>query len=159
MRKRYNILAGCILLVCSFVACYSGEEVKAQDTVQEENKYPSYYKLKDMPEISVEGNVVTVVLLQDIPLPYRWAITGQSEYATLIDEYEVEDPSNGSLFSSGSAQEFHVFVFELVESDVAELVFYNLHVTDPENLTEANGSRKFTLEYVNGQWKIQGNIM
>ena len=123
----------------------------------EGNDTLSFSKLKKMDEITVVGNTVTVVLLQDIPLPYRWALTEQSENSSLIKEYEVEDPYNDSLFSSGSALEYHVFVLELKETDWVELEFYNKWVVEPENLSEANGSRRFVLECVNGQWNIVAN--
>ena len=58
------------------------------------------------------------------------------------------------MFSVGSAEEYHVFVFELAESDIAQLEFYNRWVVEPENLAEANGKRNFILEYSDGQWKV-----
>lgn len=137
-----------LLTVCGLAACSGAELPIAED------KHPSFQKLEEMPEITVEGNIVTVALLQDIPLPYRWAVTGQSECATLIEEYEAENPYDSSLFSVGSAFEYHVFTFELSGTDVAELQFHNLHVTEPENLDEANGNRSFILEHTNGQWKV-----
>ena len=48
-----------------------------------------------------------------------------------------------SLFSVGSAEEYHVFVFELAESDLAQVKFHNRWVVEPENLAEANGIRNF----------------
>ena len=150
MRKKLGILLSLLMIFVALSACVSdnnnnGEETKAQ---------PSFSTLEDMEEITVEGNRVTVALLQDIPLPYRWAVTWQSECATLMEEYEVEDSANGSVFSSGSAPEYHVFVFELAESEVAELMFYNRWVVEPENLEEANGKRNFILEYADEQWKV-----
>lgn len=124
----------------------------------EGNDTLSFSKLKKMDEITVVGNTVTVVLLQDIPLPYRWVLTEQSENSSLIKEYEVEDPYNDSLFSSGSALEYHVFIFELEETDRVELEFNNMWVVEPENLCEAKDSRRFMLEYVNGQWSVVTNI-
>ena len=47
-----------------------------------------------------------------------------------------------------------MFVFELAESDMAQLEFYNRWVVEPENLSEANGKRSFILEYADGQWKV-----
>ena len=133
------------LSACASDNSNNGEETKEQT---------SFSDLEDMQEITVEGNIVTVALLQDIPLPYRWAVIYQSENVTLIEEYEVEDPANGSMFSNGSAPEYHVFVFELAEADTAQLEFYNQWVVEPENLSEANGRRNFILEYADGQWKV-----
>ena len=162
MKKNVGKLILLLLLLCNFTACADEESndlsESQNDSVKEENtkedSHLSVGKLEDMPEISVEGNTVTVVLLQDIPLPYRWGITWQSENATLIEEYEVEDPANGSMFSAGSAEEYHVFVFELAESELVQLEFYNRWVVEPENLAEANGRRNFILEYADGQWKV-----
>lgn len=150
MRKKYWILLSVLILLlvvsaCSFENSDDGEETKEQT---------SFSDLEDMKEITVEGNTVTIALLQDIPLPYRWAVTYQSENVTLTEEYEVEAPANGSMFSSGSAPEYHVFVFELAESDLAQLEIYNRWVVEPENLEEANGKRNFILEYADGQWKV-----
>lgn len=157
MKRKLCKLVLFLLIICGLAACFSRKNSDAADfqgEFLEEENHPSFSELKDIQEITVEGNIVTVVLLQDIPLPYRWAVTGQSACAALIEEYEGEDPANGSMFSVGSAPEFHVFVFELEESDVAELTFYNRWVVEPENLEEANGKRIFILEYVDGQWKV-----
>lgn len=157
MKRKLCKLVLFLLIICGLTACFSRKNSDAEDfqgEFLEEENHPAFSALKDMPEITVEGNIVTVVLLQDIPLPYRWAITGQSECATLTEEYEVEDPAKGSLFSTGSASEYHVFVFELAESEVAELTFYNRWVVEPENLEEANGKRNFILEYADEQWKV-----
>ena len=124
------------------------------NSVKEENSHLSFSKLNDMEEITVEGNTVTIALLQDIPLPYRWAVTYQSENVTLTEEYEAEDPWEDSLLSVGSAEEYHVFVFELAESDLAQVKFHNRWVVEPENLAEANGIRNFILEYADGQWMV-----
>lgn len=146
MNKKLLLILFLAVLMVMTEACNLTEESSG-----EEQPY-SYYDLKDMPELTVDGTVVTVVLLQDIPLPYRWAVTGQSICATLVGEYEVDDPYGDSIASGGSAQEYHVFVFELSESDVAELEFHNCWVVEPENLEEAKESRKFVLEYTGGQW-------
>ena len=149
-------------MLCAFAACADKEKNDAPElqnnSREEENttedRQLSFSKLEDMEEITMEGNRVTVVLLQDIPLPYRWAITYQSENTTLLEEYEVEDPGNSSLFSTGSAEEYHVFVFELAEADLAQVKFHNRWVVEPENLAEANGIRNFILEYTDGQWQV-----
>ena len=150
MRKKIGILLSLLMIFVALSACASDNSNNGEETKDQ----PSFSTLEDMEEITVEGNIVTVALLQDIPLPYRWAVTWQSECATLMEEYEVEDPANGSVFSSGSAPEYHVFVFELAESDMAQLEFYNQWVVEPENLSEANGKRNFILEYADGQWKV-----
>jgi len=150
MRKKLGILLILLMIFVALSACASDNSDNGKETQDQ----PSFFALEDMEEITVDGNTVTVALLQDIPLPYRWGITWQSECATLIEEYEVEDPANGSMFSSGSAPEYHVFVFELAESDMAQLEFYNRWVVEPENLSEANGKRNFILEYADGQWKV-----
>lgn len=167
MKKKLVIILMILLVICGLTT-YFGEkntdwsdfrnDGSHEESAKDESRL-SLGKLEDMPEISVEGNRVTVVLLQDIPLPYRWEVTGQSACATLVEEYEEEDPYNGLLFSSGSAPEYHVFVFELAEATVAELGFHNLYVTDSENLSEVNGSRKFILEYVDSSWSCVKNVM
>ena len=121
MRKKSGILISILVIVVALSACASDSSINGEETKAQ----PSFSALEDMEEITVEGNRVTVALLQDIPLPYRWGITWQSECATLIEEYEVEDPWEDSMFSVGSAEEYHVFVFELAESDIAQLEFYN----------------------------------
>ena len=162
MKKKLVKIILIFLAICSLTACSGGKQtdssenqsVELQKEPTKEEDYLCFSDLEDLEEITVEGNTVTVALLQDIPLPYRWAVTYQSENVTLIEEYEVEDPANGSMFSSGSAPEYHVFVFELAESDMAQLEFYNQWVVEPENLSEANGRRNFILEYADGQWKV-----
>lgn len=162
MKKKLVNIMLILLAVCGLTACFSekqtgspeNQSAELQEEPAKEEKHPSFSDLEDMEEITVEGNIVTVALLQDIPLPYRWAVTYQSECATLIEEYEVEDPWEDSMFSVGSAEEYHVFVFELAESDLAQLEFYNQWVVEPENLEEANGKRNFILEYSDGQWKV-----
>lgn len=152
------LLTGSGLIACSNENDNAASEIQSGDAQTEEVKeetHLSFSELENMLEITLEGNTVTVALLQDIPLPYRWAVTYQSECATLIEEYEVEDPANGTMFSSGSAPEYHVFVFELAESDGAEVELYNCWVVEPENLDEANGKRKFTLECVDGNWFVR----
>ncbi|MBP3568370.1 MAG: hypothetical protein J6K04_04300 [Lachnospiraceae bacterium] len=162
MKNKIVKISIILLAVCGLAACFGGKDTDLPDfqsnssqeeSAKEENQ-SSFSDLEDMEEITVEGNTVTVALLQDIPLPYRWTVTWQSECATLIEEYEVEDPANGSMFSSGSAPEYHVFAFELEESDLVQLELYNCWVVEPENLSEANGKRNFILEYVDGQWKV-----
>ena len=150
MRKKLGILLSLLMIFVALSACVSDNSNQVEETKEQ----PSFSAIEDMEEITVEGNRVTVALLQDIPLPYRWAVTWQSECATLMEEYEVEDPANGSVFSAGSAPEYHVFVFELAESDMAQLEFYNQWVVEPENLAEANGKRNYILEYADGQWKV-----
>lgn len=150
MRKKLGILLSLLMIFVVLSTCASDNSNNGEETKDQ----LSFSNLEDMEEITVEGNRVTVALLQDIPLPYRWTVTWQSECATLIEEYEVEDPANGSMFSSGSAPEYHVFVFELEESDLAQLEFYNRWVVEPENLAEANGKRNYILEYADGQWKV-----
>lgn len=150
MRKKLGILLSLLMIFVALSACASGNSDNGEETQDQ----PSFSALEDMEEITVEGNIVTVALLQDIPLPYRWAVTYQSECATLIEEYEVEDPANGSMFSAGSAAEYHVFVFELKSSDLAQLRFHNRWVVEPENLAEANGIRNFILEYTDEQWQV-----
>ena len=150
MRKKSGILLSILMIFVALNACASDNGSNGEETKDQ----PSFSALKDMEEITVEGNTVTVALLQDIPLPYRWAVTYQSENVSLIEEYEVEDPWEDSLLSVGSAEEYHVFVFELEESDIAQLEFYNRWVVEPENLAEANGKRNFILEYTDGQWKV-----
>lgn len=150
MKKKLGILLSIVIVFAILNACTSGNS----DNGEEMKEHPSFSTIEDMPEITVEGNCVTVALLQDIPLPYRWAVTYQSENVTLIEEYEVEDPWEGSMLSVGSAEEYHVFVFELAESDMTQLEFYNQWVVEPENLSEANGKRNFILEYTDGQWKV-----
>ena len=150
MRKKCGILLSILIVFAMLSACSSGNS----DNGEEMKEHPSFSTIEDMPEITVEGNRVTVALLQDIPLPYRWAVTYQSENVTLVEEYEVEDPWEDSMFSVGSAEEYHVLVFELAEADTAQLEFYNQWVVEPENLSEANGKRNFILEYVDGQWKV-----
>lgn len=162
MKKNVVKLVVLLLIICNLAACTEKEKkdisevqnnsVKVEN--EQEDNHLSFNKLEDMEEITVEGHTVTVALLQDIPLPYRWAVTYQSENVTLTEEYEVEAPANGSMFSSGSAPEYHVFVFELAESDLAQLEIYNRWVVEPENLEEANGKRNFILEYADGQWKV-----
>ena len=162
MKKKLVKIILIFLAICSLTACSGGKQtdssenqsVELQKEPTKEEDYLCFSDLEDLEEITVEGNTVTVALLQDIPLPYRWAVTYQSENVTLIEEYEVEDPANGSMFSSGSAPEYHVFVFELAEADTAQLEFYNQWVVEPENLSEANGRRNFILEYADGQWKV-----
>lgn len=162
MKKKWLNISMVLLAVCSLAAC-SGERTTdlpdslggiAQEESAKDDNNLSFYDLKDMEEITVDGKRVTVVLLQDSPLPYRWVVTYQSENVTLIEEYEVEEPYDISLFSAGSALEYHVFVFELKESDLAQLEFYNQWVVEPENLEKANGKRNFILEYADGQWKV-----
>lgn len=150
MKKKLMILLSLLMIFVALSACASDNSDNGKETQDQ----PSFSALEDMEEITVDGNTVTVALLQDIPLPYRWGITWQSECATLIEEYEVEDPANGSMFSAGSAPEYHVFVFELKSSDLAQLKFHNRWVVEPENLAEANGIRNFILEYMDGQWKV-----
>ena len=133
MKKKLVKISMILLAICGLAACSGGKQEdlpdsqsnSSQEESENEKNHPSFSDLEDMEEITVEGNIVTVALLQDIPLPYRWAVTWQSECATLIEEYEVEDPANSSMFSSGSAPEYHVFVFELEESDMTQLEFYN----------------------------------
>lgn len=159
MKKKTIKLILSLLVVCGFAACGKQKSEKLlynQENNGQKDNQLSFSKLEDLSEITVEGNTVTIVLLQDIPLPYRWGITYQSENVSIIEEYEVEETLNDSLFSVGSAEEYHVFVFELKESDLAQLEFYNLWIVEPENLEEANGSRKFTFEYVDGKWIVQG---
>ena len=150
MRKKLGILLSLLMIFVALSTCASDNSNNGEETKDQ----LSFSNLEDMEEITVEGNTVTVALLQDIPLPYRWAVTYQSENTTLLEEYEVEDPANGSMFSSGSAPEYHVFVFELEESDLVQLELYNCWVVEPENLSEANGKRNFILEYADGQWKV-----
>ncbi|MBQ3028007.1 MAG: hypothetical protein IJD26_02930, partial [Lachnospiraceae bacterium] len=163
MKKIWATVFLLLLTWSGLIACSNGNNAEASEdwssdaqteAVKEETNL-SFSELEKMSEITVEGDVVTVALLQDIPLPYRWVVTYQSECTTLIEEYEVEEPANGSLFSAGSAPEYHVFVFELAESDAAELEFYNCWVVEPGNRNEANGKRKFILEYVDGNWFVQ----
>ena len=163
MKKIWATVFLLLLTWSGLIACSNGNNTEAsekqrsdaQTEAVKEETHLSFSELEKMSEISVEGNVVTVALLQDIPLPYRWAVTYQSECAILIEEYEVEDPVNAPLFSNGSAPEYHVFVFELAESDGAELEFYNCWVVEPGNRNEANNKRKFILEYVDGNWFVQ----
>lgn len=162
MKKKLVKIILIFLAICSLAACSGGKQTDASENQSaelrkepaKEEDYLCFSDLEDLEEIAVEGNIVTVALLQDIPLPFRWAVTYQSVNAILIEEYEVEDPANGSMFSSGSAPEYHVFVFELAESDLAQLEFYNRWVVEPENLSEANGKRNFILEYADGQWQV-----
>lgn len=151
MKKRIGILLNILILVATLSAC----SFAVTDSNDDSTVHPSFSALEDMEEITVEGNTVTVALLQDIPLPYRWTVTYQSEYVTLIEEYEVENPANDSMFSAGSAPEYHVFVFELKESNLAQIEIYNQWVVEPENLEKANGKRNFILEYADGQWKLK----
>ena len=151
MKKILVKIIVALLIVYGLAACL-GRKDSGSETLQ--NSF-SFSELEDMEEITVEGNTVTVVLLQEGPLPYRWDVTRQSACVTLIKEYEVGDPYDFSIASRGSAPEYHVFVFELAESDRAELEFYNCWVVEPENLAEANGSRMFCLKYMDGQWEIQ----
>ena len=150
MKMKCGILLSLLMIFIALSACASDNSNNGEETKEQ----TSFSDLEDMQEITVEGNNVTVALLQDIPLPYRWAITYQSENVTLIEEYEVEDPWADSVLSVGSAEEYHVFVFELAESDMAQLEFYNRWVVEPENLSEANGKRNFILEHAEGQWKV-----
>ena len=162
MKKKVIKLIVLLLIISSLTACTDKEKKDESEmqnnSVKVENEqadgHLSFSKLKDMEEITVEGNTVTIALLQDIPLPYRWAVTYQSENATLTEEYEAEDPWEDSAFSVGSAEEYHVFVFELAESDLAQVKLHNRWVVEPENLAEANGIRNFILEYTDGQWKV-----
>lgn len=150
MKKRCGILLSIWIVFVTLSACSFGNG----DKEEEMKDSPSFSTVEEMEEITVEGNTVTVALLQDIPLPYRWGITYQSDCATLVEEYEVEDPWEDSVFSTGSAEEYHVFVFELTQADTAQLKFHNKWVIEPENLTEANGIRNFILEFTDGQWKV-----
>lgn len=162
MKKKLVNIMLILLTVCGLTACFSekqtgsseNQSAELQKEPAKEEKHPSFSDLEDMEEITVEGNIVTVALLQDIPLPYRWAVTYQSENVTLTEEYEAEDPWEDSLLSVGSAEEYHVFVFELAESDLAQVKFHNRWVVEPENLAEANGIKNFILEYTDGQWKV-----
>lgn len=150
MKMKCGMLLSVMILLAALSACSLGN----RDTGEERNEQLSFSNVE---EITVEGNRVTVALLQDIPLPYRWAVTYQSGCATLIEEYEVEDPWADSIFSTGSAEEYHVFVFELAKAELAQLEFYNQWVVEPENLAEANGKRNFILEYADAQWKVIAN--
>ena len=150
MKKKLGILLSLLMIFVALSACVSDYSNNGEETQNQ----PSFSDLEEKEEIPVEGNTVTVALLQDIPLPYRWGITYQSDCATLVEEYEVEDPWEDSVFSTGSAEEYHVFVFELTQADTAQLKFHNKWVIEPENLTEANGIRNFILEYTDGQWKV-----
>lgn len=150
MRKKLGILLSLLMIFVALSTCASDNSNNGEETKDQ----LSFSNLEDMEEITVEGNRITVALLQDIPLPYRWAVTYQSENVTLVEEYEVEDPWEDSMFSVGSAEEYHVFVFELAEADTAQLEFYNQWVVEPENISEANGKRNFILEYADGQWKV-----
>lgn len=162
MRKKLVKIILIFLAICSLAACSGGKQTDSSENQSaelqkeptKEEDYLCFSDLEDMEEITVEGNRVTVALLQDIPLPYRWAVTYQSDNVILVEEYVVEDPWEDSMFSVGSAEEYHVFVFELEESDLAQLEFYNRWVVEPENLAEANGKRNFILEYADGQWKV-----
>ena len=163
MKEKCIALLLLLVIMGGLTACSNrndtvGSENRSSDVrleITDEESNPSFRELDEMREITVEGNRVTVVLLQDRPLPYRWVMKSRSDCATLIEEYEVEDSANGSLFSDGSALEYHVFVFELAESSRAELEFYNCWVVEPENLDEANGKRKYTLEFADGDWFVQ----
>ena len=150
MRKKLGILLSLLMIFVALSTCASDNSNNGEETKDQ----LSFSNLEDMEEITVEGNRVTVALLQDIPLPYRWAVTCQSENVTLIEEYEVEDPWKDSMVSVGSAEEYHVFVFELAEAELAQLEFYNQWVVEPENLAEANGKRNFILEYADGHWEV-----
>ena len=117
--KKIKMLMLLMVVVGNICLLGCGQKDDAETEIENE----SYGDYKNMPELSVEDNRITIVVYEDQALPYRWTYRVTDENIVLIEDKSVDDKD--FTIQAGVSNSYRVFVFECDEA-FEERIYLNL---------------------------------
>ena len=110
-----------------------------------------YIHYEQMDEITIEGNQITIVLYENLALPYHWSSEIFGSGIELLEDNSYSD--DGFSIQAGVADSYHVFVFECTQEAEGQILIYKKSVTTEGEIAE---TRTYSISYVDGKLTCNG---